>query len=228
LPISNIELLLRKIVLSSTEALSSDVGMTRGLRNLRRWQVAVDEKRFSDICQWPTTDYFCGVFPSAAMRQRFKAHRDLLVRILNACSVRMQFNSWHYMPGHFPKHSVPPGRHFYYPPRMPDTAIWSDQHHVGHVKAGVRFSIRSPAPLEYRQQIYHGMIDLRLYRAAGPGYTREELMKAIKYTEYLRAVYQAIADIAAAVDREIVIESFTKQWYERHGTTSFDTHKLRG
>jgi hypothetical protein len=222
MPMSDIELLLRKIVVSAVESLHSDIGMTRGIRNIQRWQTAVYEQRYGNICEWPTGDYFCGVFPSTGMRQRFRDDLDRLRKILIACSVRMQFNSWHYMPGHFPRELIPPKRHFYYPPRMPDTAIWSDQHHAGHVKAGVRFAIRSPAPLVYRKQVYYGMVDLRLYRATGPPYTSDELFKAIKYTEYLRAVYQAIADNVESTGREIVIKSFAKQWYELYGAACFD------
>jgi hypothetical protein len=225
LPISNIELLLRKIVVSAVESVHSDVGMTRGIRNLRRWQLAIDEERYGEICTWPLTDYFCGVFPSSGMRQRFCDDQERLAKILIACSVRMQFNSWHYMPGHFPKESIPESRHYYYPPRMADTAIWSDQHHAGHVKAGVRFAIRSPAPLEYRKRVYHGMVDIRLYRARGVPYTRSELFQAIKYTEYLRCVSQAMADIVESTNRSIVIEAFDKHWFERHSADCFDNRE---
>jgi hypothetical protein len=225
LPISNIELLLRKIVVSAVESLHSDVGMTRGIRNLRRWQLAIDEERYGEICTWPVTDYFCGVFPSSGMRQRFCHDPERLAKILIACSVRMQFNSWHYMPGHFPKASIPENRHYYYPPRMADTAIWSDQHHAGHVRAGVRFAIRSPAPLQYRKRVYHGMVDIRLYREKGVAYTRSELFQAIKYTEYVRCVSQAMADIVESTDRSIVIESFNKDWFERHSATCFDNRE---
>src|SRR5258708_15618283 len=46
-------------------------------------------------------------------------------------------------------------------------------------------SIRSPAPLKYRDRAYFGMVDLRLFRATGARFTRQDLCAAMKYTEYL-------------------------------------------
>ena len=105
---------------------------------------------------------------------------------------------------------------------MPDTAIWSDQHHAGHVMAAVRHSIRSPAPLRYGDRTYFGMVDLRLFRTRGGHYNRRDLCKAMKYTEYLRCVYQAIADLAASGERQIVIRAFDKKWFERYCSMLLD------
>jgi hypothetical protein len=82
--------------------------------------------------------------------------------------------------------------------------------------AAVRFAIRSPAPLKYRDRTYFGMVDLRLFRRARKHYTRKDLCDAMKYTEYLRAVYQAVADMAASGERHIVIRAFDKPWFERY------------
>ncbi|HEY6351033.1 MAG TPA: hypothetical protein VI636_16645 [Candidatus Angelobacter sp.] len=218
-----VEQLLERITSSAIEAINSDIGMTRGIRDIRRWQEKLDAQRFVEISEWPTTDYFCGVFPSAGMRGRMP-DPGRLAKVLTACSVRMQYNSWHYMPGHFSKELAP--HHFYLPPRMPDTAIWSDQHHAGHVMAAVRFSIRSPASLKYRERTYFGMVDLRLFRTIGARYTRKDLCEAMKYTEYLRAVYQAITDMAAAGERHIVIRAFDKPWFERYCSTLFDNSSV--
>jgi hypothetical protein len=213
------ERLLERITMSAIEAIHSDIGMTRGIRDVRRWQQKLDEQQFVEIGEWPTTDYFCGVFPSAGMRRKMP-DPGRLAKVLTACSVRMQYNSWHYIPGHFSKELAP--HHYYFPPRMADTAIWSDQHHAGHVMAAVRFSIRSPAPLKYRDRTYFGMVDLRLFRASGAHFTRRDLCAAMKYTEYLRAVYQAITDMAASGERQIVIRAFDKAWFERYSATLFD------
>lgn len=214
--LTGIESLLERIVISAAEALHSDIGMTRGIRNLRGWQMALDQRHYRELCEWPTEEYFCAVFPSARMLEHHRKDLKQLAKILTACSVRMRYNSWHYMPGHFSEDSIPSGRHYYYPPQMADMAVWSDQHHAGHVMAAVRYAIRAPAPLEYRERSYPGMIDLRLYRSSGIGYTREELFTAMKYAEYLRSVYQAISDLVASTSRQVVICSFDKQWFERY------------
>lgn len=208
-----IEQFLERITMSAVEAIKSDFGLTRGIRDIHRWQQKLDEQQYVEIGEWPTTDYFCGVFPSASMRNRMPDPARL-AKVLTACSVRMQYNSWHYMPGHFSKELAP--HHYYFPPRMADTAIWSDQHHAGHVMAAVRFSIRSPAPLKYRDRTYFGMVDLRLFRTSGAHFNRKDLCEAIKYTDYLRSVYQAITDMAASGERKIVIRAFDKPWFERY------------
>ena len=217
---SEIEQLLERITVSAIKAIGSDVGMTRGIRDIGRWQRKVDEQSFSEIGEWPTTDYFCGVFPSAAMKKRLPDPARL-AKVLTACSVRMQYNSWHYMPGHFPKEFAP--HHYYSPPKMADTAIWSDQHHAGHVMAAVRFSIRSPAPLKYRDRTYFGMVDLRLFRRQGSHFTRKDLCAAMKYTEYIRAVHQAISDMAASGERNIMINAFDKSWFDRYCSSMFES-----
>lgn len=212
------EQLLERITISAIEAIKSDIGMTRGIRDILRWQQKLDEQKYVEISEWPTADYFCGVFPSAAMRKRI-ADPARMAKVLTACSVRMQYNSWHYMPGHFAKELAP--HHYYLPPRMPDTAIWSDQHHAGHVMAAVRHSIRSPAPLIYRERAYFGMVDLRLFRATGSHFTRKDLCAAMRYTEYLRAVYQAVCDMAAEGQQHIVVRAFDKPWFERYCSRLF-------
>src|SRR5258708_19538858 len=96
-----------------------------------------------------------------------------LAKVLTGCSVRMQFNSWHYMPGHFVQEPAP--HHYYFPPRMADTAIWSDQHHAGHVMAAVRHSIRSPPPLKYPNPPSFGLFDLPLFLSTAVPFTPPHL-----------------------------------------------------
>src|SRR5260221_7132723 len=168
--------------------------MSRGTRDVARLQRAFDEQSYEEICGWHSTDYFCAVFPSAAMHSKLAGKPDLLVKILYACSARMQFNHWHYMPGHCPRESVPSDRHYYSPPRLPDISVWTDQHHAGHMMAGVRYSIRSPAPIAFNGKVYPGMVDLRLLRQSGEPYSEEELNTALTYTEYVRALQQSLSN----------------------------------
>ena len=73
---------------------------------------------------------------------------------------------------------------------------------------------------------YFGMVDLRLFRASGRHFTRKDLCEAIKYTEYLRSVYQAITDMAASGERRIVIRAFDKSWFERYAAMLFDSMRV--
>jgi long-chain acyl-CoA synthetase len=150
------------------------------------------------------------------MAARLAARPELLVKILYACSGRMQFNSWHYMPGHCPREAVPADRHFYMPPRMPDLAEWSDQHHAGHSMAEVRYSIRSPAPIEIDGRSYPGMVDLRLYRQRGLPYTDAEFLCALRHTECLRAAFQAFTDHVVRTASGVTIDAFDKDWFKRY------------
>jgi acyl-coenzyme A synthetase/AMP-(fatty) acid ligase len=210
------EKLLKVIVDSAIGATGSDVGLTRGFRDVRRWQQAFAGKSYEEICNWASGDYYCGVFPSTVLSQRLSAKPDLLVKILYACSGRMQFNSWHYMPGHCPRESVPADRHFYLPPRMPDMAIWSDQHHAGHSMAEVRYTIRAPAPIEIEGRSFQGMIDLRLFRQRGQEYSEQEFFCALRHTECLRAACQAFADHVVRTGKAVTIDAFDKDWFKRY------------
>jgi acyl-CoA synthetase (AMP-forming)/AMP-acid ligase II len=208
-----LEAMLAAIVDCAIEATGSDVGMTRGTRDVARLQRAFAEDRFEEICEWPAADYYCAVFPSQAMRRKLADDPDVLIKILYACSARMQFNHWHYMPGHCPPERVPQGRHFYLPPRMPDITVWSDQHHAGHVLAEVRYSIRSPAPLAFHGRTYPGLIDLRLFRRSGQPYTDDDLGTALAFTEYVRALHQAVSNHIDRGGVPVRIEAFDKDWY---------------
>jgi acyl-CoA synthetase (AMP-forming)/AMP-acid ligase II len=210
------EKLLKAIVDAATAATGSDVGMTRGFRDVARWQRAFAAQSYEAVCAWTPGEYFCGVFPSVALQARLGAKPDLLIKILSACSGRMQFNSWHYAPGYCPRERVPSDRHFYLPPRMPDMTVWSDQHHAGHAMAAVRFAIRSPAALDIAGHNYPGMVDLRLFRRDGAEYTDAEFVAALRYTECLRAAWQALADHVAGSGQAVTVNAFDKEWFKRY------------
>lgn len=210
------EKLLKIMTEEAIEATASDIGMTRGIRDLACWQQAFREQRYEDICNWAAADYFCGVFPGAALLEQLRDTPEHLIKILSACSVRMQFNSWHYMPGHCPREAVPAKRHFYYPPRLPDIAAWSDQHHAGHVLAEVRYSIRSPAALELDGKTHPGMIDLRLFRQRGHAYGEAELLQVLAFTELLRAFNQALSDYIDRSGQVLRLAAFDKEWFRRY------------
>ncbi|HYD63446.1 MAG TPA: class I adenylate-forming enzyme family protein [Noviherbaspirillum sp.] len=211
-----VEKLMKTIVDDAIAATGSDIGMTRGFRDIQRWQQAFAEKDYETICAWPSGEYYCGVFPSVSMHAKLSTRPELLVKILYACSGRMQFNSWHYMPGHCPRDSVPADRHFYMPPRLPDLAEWSDQHHAGHSMAEVRYSIRSPAVITIDGRSYPGVVDLRLFRQRGNAYTEEELFCALRYTECLRALYQSLANHVCRSGKAVRINAFDKEWFQRY------------
>src|SRR5204863_2203184 len=159
-----IEEMLLAVVGAAVRELHSDIGMTRCLRDLGQLVRVHDSDCCEDAMGWPQSEYFCAVTTSEELRARMADRPSALAAILKAISARMRYNGWHYMPGHFDLRRKPSDRHFYTPPSMSDMAAWSDQHHRGHVAAGVRYSIRSPGPLRYRDKVYAGFYDLRLMR----------------------------------------------------------------
>lgn len=210
------ENLLKIIVDCAVEDTGSDVGLTRGFRDIKVWRQAFASKAYEEICNWSAANSYCAVFPSTALFNRLKQAPDTLIKILHSCSVRMQFNSWHYTPGHCPCETVPADRHFYLPPRMSDTAIWSDQHHAGHIHAEVRHTIRCPAAITIDGHEYAGLVDLRLFRQRGHAYSDAELFQAMVHANYVRAAYQALADYLARSDRSFRIDAFDKDWFRRY------------
>jgi len=210
------ERLLQAIVDSAIEATGSDVGLTRGVRDMLRWQQAFAAQSWREICDWAPGEHYCAVFPSKALLARLRHQPDMLTKMLYACSGRMQFNSWHYTPGHCPRASVPDDRHFYLPPRMPDTAVWSDQHHAGHVHAQVRNTIRCPEPILMNGRVYPGLVDLRLFRQSGHAYTGDELFAALTYSAYVRAACQAFADYQIKNQRAVPVTAFGKEWFREY------------
>ncbi|MWC26878.1 hypothetical protein [Paenibacillus sp. MMS18-CY102] len=210
-----LEDIVQVIVKSALEHTKSDIGMSRSLRNFRNLIDVHNRLAVADAAAWKQADYFCCVVPSDPLVRMLEEREGVLSGILKAISIRMQFNSWHYTPGNFPRELVPEDRHFYFPPVMPDTADWSDQHHRGHKHASVRYSIRSPHHLTYKDKKYLAFFDLRLMRQRGNPYGHQELQDAIIYTGYLREVYQALLDDMEENDSHFEFKAFTKEWYDR-------------
>ncbi len=212
---SPLEELIHVTVDSAVRSTQSDMGMSRSMRDFSELIRVHDQQLIEDACNWKQTDFFCCVVPSARLVKALCDKGPLLPGILKSVSIRMQYNSWHYTPGNFPRELLPEDRHFYFPPVMPDTAVWSDQHHRGHIHASVRYSIRSPYHITYKGKRYAAFFDLRLMRQRGDAYTLSDMQQAVRYTLYLNRIYQAILDAQAEYGISFKFTAFTKEWYDR-------------
>jgi hypothetical protein len=211
------EEMMHVIVANAVKELRADIGMTRCIREIARIKIINDASMYEEACCWPTSDFYCCVVPSeelaAAVRDSGVAPLPV---VLTAVAKRMEYNSWHYLPGHFSPEIVPEGRHFYFPPAMPDLAEWANQHHAGHMLANVLHCIRSPGGLTYAGRGFPGFFDIRLMRQAGEPFTLEDLKRAIVYTSYLKEFYQAMLDYVCSRGVAFKVTAFTKSWYEEH------------
>ncbi|WP_442604273.1 hypothetical protein [Paenibacillus sp. KN14-4R] len=205
-----IENMVHTVVQYAVETIGADIGMSRGLREWFNLKMIHDDQLFVEACDWPVTDYYCCVVPSSKMQSKLADHGPLLQTILTAISKRMEYNSWHYMPGHFPIES----RHFYIPPAMPDMTEWSNLHHSGHVLANVLYAIRSPGEIRYADHTYNGMMDIRLMRQTGDPFTLDDLKAAVQFTQVLKIFNQALMDVTAARQAPYRVMAFTKDWYK--------------
>src|SRR5262249_27360417 len=127
-------------------------------------------------------------------------------------SARMQYNSWHFIAGNLPRVPVVVARDYFVPPTIPDIAHHSDQHHHGHVAARVRYSIRSPQPVEVLGRTFTGFIDLRLLRCEGPPFDEQDLIAAHRTSAFIARATELVADMVAA-GTQAEVSSFDSAWH---------------
>lgn len=207
-----LEALLEVVVRSAMREAPSPIGMTRGMRDLRHLQDALEEGRYADVCATPFDDGYCAVFA----RDDAGTYDLPLAKVLRAISRRMQFNHRHYLPGHFDAAAVPARPHFYYPPSMSDLAEHGEHRHTGHTMARVRYSVRSPAPLIIAGKSWTGLVDIRVMRTVGHPYSNTDLVTIDRHTEYIRSIAQAVVELKAAGLRAPVIRHDSARYEERY------------
>jgi hypothetical protein len=124
----------------------------------------------------------------------------------------MQYNSWHFIVGNLPKVPAVVARDYFVPPTVPDLAYFSDQHHHGHVAARVRFSIRSPQPVDVLGRMFNGFIDLRLLRCAGLPFDEQDLLAAHRSSVFI-ARATSLAAVLVANGENVEVTSFDSHWH---------------
>jgi len=211
---SDIEYLIDLIIRKAVKATGSDVGMSRGTRNIARFTEAWLRQDTLGVCEWSQAEYYCHAVASDALRDVLPVKK--LTMLINAVSSRMRYNTWHYAPGYFKAEDIPPTRGWFQAPRMADIAEWSDHHHAGHVHAAVRYSIRSPKAIRVRGQLLPGLTDLRLMRQAGRRYTLGDLAQAIRYTDALGFVYQHLVDAINGGRASFEFSFGSKAWIDAY------------
>ncbi|WP_435131724.1 hypothetical protein [Actinacidiphila sp. bgisy144] len=211
---TGLESLLYETVAACAEEFRADFAMSRGMRSLPDLVERMREERWAEICDWDITRYFCCVVPREQARAHFGGSAATLADAAWAMSSRMQYNSWHFVPGNLPRDPAVVARDHFVPPTIPDVAFFSDQHHHGHVTNKVRFSIRSPQAVEVGGRVFNGFIDLRLLRCAGAPFDEEDLLVAHRVSGLLaRATGLAARLVAKGVP--LAVTSFDAGWHWR-------------
>ncbi|WP_329136549.1 hypothetical protein OG552_25005 [Streptomyces sp. NBC_01476] len=211
---TGLESLVYETVAACAEVFRADFAMSRGMRSLPELIDRMRAERWAEICDWDITRYFCCVVPRPEARAHFGGSAATLADAAWAMSSRMQYNSWHFVPGNLPRDPAVTARDHFVPPTIPDIAFFSDQHHHGHVTNKVRFSIRSPQAVEVAGRVFNGFVDLRLLRCAGTPFDEQDLLVAHRVSAFLARMTGLAARLAAdGVPLEVT--AFDAEWHWR-------------
>ena len=209
---TGLEALVYETVSAATTAFEADFAMSRGIRSLSQLTRALREQDWAGITQWDLPEYFCCVVPAPEARRYFADSTARLADTAWSISSRMQYNSWHFIVGNLPKVPAVVARDYFVPPTVPDLAYFSDQHHHGHVAARVRFSIRSPQPVDVLGRMFNGFIDLRLLRCAGLPFDEQDLLAAHRSSVFI-ARATSLAAVLVANGENVEVTSFDSHWH---------------
>lgn len=209
---TGLEALVHQTVTAAAHAFRADFAMSRGMRSLPALIAAMRGERWAEICAWDITRYFCCVVPLPDAARHFGDSVTTVADVAWAMSSRMQYNSWHFVPGNLPRVGPVVERDHFVPPTLPDIAFFSDQHHHGHVNNKVRFCVRSPQAVTVDGRRFNGFIDLRLLRCEGPPFTEQDLLAAHRVSGFVAAATGAAAELAAAGE-DFDITAFDSPWH---------------
>jgi hypothetical protein len=193
----------------------ADVAMSRGHRNPRELAAALGAGNWAELASREQDEFFCCVLPSA--RTAVSGVRPKLTLELWAIAARMEYNCWHFFGGNLAEVSEVRARDRFIPPKLPDIAIWADQHHRGHIATDVRFSVRAPAPASLAGRELWGFCDIRLMRFSGRPFTEEEMLVGLAGARHVARLTTALA--ALPIDTgpfELShVSAFNRAWYLR-------------
>ncbi|MYY82315.1 hypothetical protein GT044_13800, partial [Streptomyces sp. SID335] len=209
---TGLEALVHESVTAIADVFAADFAMSRGMRSLPALIKALRAESWAEICGWDITHYFCCVVPRPQARAHFGDSVEAMADAAWAMSSRMQYNSWHFVPGNLPRHPAVVARDHFVPPTIPDIAFFSDQHHHGHVSNQVRFSIRSPQPVEVAGRTFNGFVDLRLLRCAGAPFTEPDLLAAHRASRFIARATTLAAELTLA-GTPVEVTAFDAPWH---------------
>lgn len=197
-------LLIWSIISTAVEKTNSDFGMSSTFRDtyqlLKKGPLNLNKQ-----------DFYCCVVPSTRIMQQQETEQ--VSEAMRFMANRMEFNRWHFIPANIARSQIPAVRDWLYAPAVPDIATQIDLHHGGHIKAGVRHSVRYPSAISVGGQEYNGAYDIRFVRQTGEPFIPEDIITARGYLDALGGVLNTVVNIVENTDQPIRIDEFASQWY---------------
>ena len=199
-----LECLLEEVVSSAVASTGADYGMSSSLRKVGHLLVDDPGLFLERIADLTTKEFYCCIVATTGLVNRYGAR--LSGDVFRAVQARMQYNRWHFVPGNLPRESVPEGRHYFYPPVMPDIAEWVDQYHAGHARARVRYSIRAPGPEIIQPPLiisghkFRGFYDIRVVRVEGEPFAMEDMLIARTHCLWMGEIWRKILSRCGDLD----------------------------
>lgn len=196
------------------EAFDADFALSRGVRDYPALVDALRTGDLSKIIRWELPAYYCCVVPSRQIMGHSGLSLEQLTDIVWAMSGRMQYNTWHVIPGNLPKETVAQPRDFFAPQTLPDIAENMDYFHRGHVVGGVKHTLRSPERVTVAGHAFSSLTDLRLVRTRDVPFTPAELGAVIRIARFLADCLEELAAFCSTGDGA-TITSFDSPWHRQ-------------
>lgn len=227
LRLSTFEEAIAMAVAAVIRATDADVAMSRGHRDPRELAAGLAAEEWAELAGREQDEFFCCVLPSASTA--VSGARPNLMLELWAIAARMEYNCWHFFAGNLPEVPEVRSRDRFIPPKVPDIAVWSDQHHRGHVAADVRFSVRAPAPATLADRTLWGFCDIRLMRFSGRPFTEKEMLVGLAGARHVAELTTAASNLDAGDGRfrDSRVTAFDRAWYLRGDALDL-AHELLG
>ncbi|WP_280483899.1 hypothetical protein [Nocardia farcinica] len=215
---SLVEMFFIAVVRSLIRRTGADYGMSSGPRHIRAYH---QDDPLSAVLRLTKEDFFCCCIPAPKFAQELPGE---ISAIVYAVSKRMQYNRWHFIAGNF--RGVPATRHYYYPPRIPDFSVWSDARHGGHIHGRVRYSVRVPGPVAWRDEFkirgvpYRGFFDIRIVRTTGNPFSAGDMATAIWHCQLIEDFWRTSLAKFQLNDK-IAMPVFSSNFYRQNQWQSF-------
>lgn len=209
---TGLEAIIATTVAAAVEAFDADYALSRGLREYPALVRAVKTGDFDEIIQSELPAYFCCVLPSRSFATDQKHTPAEVADLVWSMSARMQYNTWHVLPGNLPKEASEYPRDYFAPQVLPDIADNMHYFHRGHVVASIRHTLRSPEQVNVAGRPFNSLADLRLLRVDDRPFTTTELAAVVTVARFIADCFEEYATRCVAADAP-TITSFDSAWH---------------